>query len=385
MRASGRIGLLFLFVLPSLATAASPFTSFFPKRVAADPNTAYQLTETNGPWMVFVASFAGQGAEAEARQLVFELRKGYNLPAVMHRQNYDLSQPVVGLGVDKYGNPQKMRHRQDVNFTEYAVLVGDFPTLDDRNLQKTLKKIKYMQPSSIKLTKESKSTLRFAGLRAWQKQLNSNQAKRNKGPLGQAFATRNPLLPVEYFAPKGIDKLVASMNADVQHSLLKCPGKYTVRVASFRGNVVIDQKQVKDIQATNKMESRLAEAAEKAHILTTALRARKMPAYEFHDRHESIVTVGSFDSVGSPRTDGRVEINPAVLRIMQAYGPEQRPVKGQSMVGLMPRAIQTAKHGAIPFDIQPMPIEVPQRSIAADYTARNSSSGGGVRFGGSVR
>ena len=42
-------------------------------------------------------------------------------------------------------------------------------------------------------------------------------------------------LPREYFVPKGVDDFVAKMNQGVEHSLLDCPGRYTVQVATFRG------------------------------------------------------------------------------------------------------------------------------------------------------
>ena len=44
--------------------------------------------------------------------------------------------------------------------------------------------------------------------------------------------------------------------------------------------------------------SKLEEAAYNAHLLVVALRKQGVEAYEFHDRHESLVTIGSFDSVG---------------------------------------------------------------------------------------
>ena len=54
--------------------------------------------------------------------------------------------------------------------------------------------------------------------------------------MGHAFITTNPLLPADYYAPrKGIDELVLRMNKGVTHSLLDCPGKYTVQVAHFMG------------------------------------------------------------------------------------------------------------------------------------------------------
>ena len=71
--------------------------------------------------------------------------------------------------------------------------------------------------------------------------------------------------------------------------------------------------------------------------LTVALRTRGVEAYEFHDRHESIVTVGSFDSVGQPRVDGKTEINPAVHQVMAMYGATRQPIPGQGSLGLQPR------------------------------------------------
>ena len=49
--------------------------------------------------------------------------------------------------------------------------------------------------------------------------------EREARPMGQAFFTRNPLLPREYFVPKGVDPFVAKMNEGVEHSLLDCPGQ----------------------------------------------------------------------------------------------------------------------------------------------------------------
>ena len=145
--------------------------------------------------------------------------------------------------------------------------------------------------------------------------------KNPKGPLGHAFVTTNPLLPKEYFVPKGIDPFVAEMNQDVKHSLLDCPGKYTVQVATFRGQSILDQKKIQhELEKGNKVSgSKLAEAAEQAHRLTEALRIKGYDAYEFHDRYSSIVTVGSFKNVGTPRQDRKIEINPQVLAIINTF------------------------------------------------------------------
>src|SRR6185369_17563432 len=93
-----------------------------------------------------------------------------------------------------------------------------------------------------------------------------------RGPMAQAFFTRNPLLPREYFVPKGVDKFVAKMNEGVEHSLLDNPGRQTVQVATFRGNVILqtsskDDSDTKSFWSKHKSSDKdpLVEPAENAH------------------------------------------------------------------------------------------------------------------------
>lgn len=334
------------------------------KRIAVDPDNSYPISESHGPWMILAASFAGEGAEEDARQLVQELRRRFKWNAVTCKQHYDYTQPVRGKGINEFGDPKMMRYRQNGAFDEIAVLIGDFASVDAPELQATLDAVKYCRPECLQLdSKTADTSLRFAGLRAWHKKINGNEEKRRKGPLGQAFVTRNPLLPQEYFTPVGIDPLVERINSGVEHSLLGCPGNYSVRVATFRGNVIIDPKEVARVESTGQMQSQLMQAAERAHQLTGMLRKRGVEAYEFHDRHESIVTVGSFVSVGEPRADGRTEIDARVLKVMNNYGARQQPLPGGGQSGLQPRSL-----GGIPFDVQPIPVAVPKKSVARAYT-----------------
>ena len=68
------------------------------------------------------------------------------------------------------------------------------------------------------------------------------------------------------------------------YSLLDCPGKYTVQVATFKGKVIIQQNEIRAIEDGKPMESELAEAAQKADKLARALRMKGYEAYQFHDR-----------------------------------------------------------------------------------------------------
>ena len=375
-----RIFLLIVAVLVSnQAIAKSPFSFISFKKSKSVAKSSHLLTEDNGPWMIFVSAFAGSGAEAEARQLVESLRKEFKVNAYLHRQHYDFTENVKGKGFNKYGEPKKMKYNSDMEFDEVAVLVGDFQSVTDPRLQKILKGIKYASSEQLALRggKESPTTRRFAGIRSLQKKITKNGEKRRKGPLGNAFATRNPMIPKEAMAPKGLDPLLIEMNRRVKYSLLENPGKYTVRVASFRGQVVIDQKKIYEIQNNKRrMDGRINDTDDKAEELAAILRAKDIEAYVYHDRHESIVTVGSFAEIGSKRKDGKIELVPRVAQIIQTYGPEKTRIPGASSqyAGIQPRAITIGKGPSKKqyiFDVAPQPIVVPRRSIATDYLSSN--------------
>jgi hypothetical protein len=341
--------------------AAKPWELLIPfKRVDADAGKEYRLTENQGPWMILTTSFAGPGAEQQAQTLVLELRKAFNVEAYIHRQSYDFTEPVVGLGVNRYGGPKMMRHANAAKFDEIAVLTGNFEDVNDPKLDKMLNEIKYAHPDCLDVAKNKSTTQRFIGLRELQRRLTPDPDKKQQGPMGNAFVTRNPLLPQEYFVPQGLDPFVEAMNRDLEYSLLKNRGQYSVRVAAFRGASTMKPSD------EDKMPNKLEDAAVKAHELAVLLRKKGVEAYEFHDRYESIVTVGSFESIGSKQPDGTTELNPAVHRLMQEYGPQKQALPGQAGLGLTPRAMN-----GIPFDIQPVPVQVPRTSIATAYRRGN--------------
>jgi len=350
------------------AWAAPPWANLIPfQRVEADAEKSYELTEDNGPWLIMATSFTGAGAEKDANDLVLELRKDYGLKAYTWHQSYDYTDSVVGKGYDRYGGPKKMRYMNDVQFTSYVVMVGDFETVEESGVEKTLNKIKTAKPKVFQDSYTVKNDT-IKTIRQKLREAIDSEDDKEKGPMGNAFVTRNPLLPEEYFRPKGMDELVLSMNRESRHSLLNCPGKYTVRVATFRGAVELDQKKIEEIEKKNIVSgTRLAVAAEKAEKLAAALRKQGVEAYSFHDRAESIVTVGSFETVGTPRRDGKIEINPNVKRIMDGYkgGTGTAQIEGGTSPSYKPKSLN-----GIVFDVQPLPVEVPKVSIAADYARR---------------
>ena len=356
-------GVLLLLVVGA-ARAASPWPF---KKVTADPKADYWLTENNGPWSVSAASFQGDKAEEQARELVLELRREYQLPAYLFRKRFNLSKGVEGRGVDRYGEPLKMRYNQGNDISEIAVLVGDFSAVDDKQAQKTLQKVKSLRPKS--LDREDSAQTHAETRRFFQANVAKEKARAKFGPLAGAFMIPNPLLPKEYFAPKGVDKFVISMNKGVKHSLLNCQGKYTVKVATFSGAILIDQAKIQAVESgQGKIGSRLHDAAEKAHSLTEALREKGVEAYEFHDRYSSIVTVGSFDSLGTTLPDGRIDLSPAIYKIMRQYGADANSVATSG------ESAKAKKLKNIPFDVSPMPVEVPKQTISGDFARTASRS-----------
>jgi hypothetical protein len=358
----------------SVASAQAPWQklNMFRPKVEADEQADYSVTEDNGPWMIMAATFAGKGGEQQAKDLILELRKKHRLEGHLHSKEFDYTQPVQGLHIDEFGNPKKLKHRRAYKSQEYAVLVGNYASADDPQAQRDLERIKSLEPETLKTSKTKTTNQQLA---SWRKLIGKMDANRRgdnagtaKGPMSRAFITTNPLLPEQFFATRGVDKLVESMNQGVKHSLLDCPGKYTVQVATFMGKVVIDQTKVQQILAEDRpVEGGLVEAAEKANKVCMALREKGYEAYEFHDRGMSIVTVGSFDSVGTPREDGKTEIHPKVHKIMQTFAAkDQDQTFGYSNVlGKRPKSLEGIK-----LDAQPMPVTVPKRSFSSTLRSR---------------
>jgi len=219
--------------------AAPPWGSLFSlRRVEANPEKSYQLTEEEGPWLILAATFSGEGAQEQAHALVLELRRRYKLPAYVHKMRFDFDKKPDGRGYNRFVHPQKLTYRRGSEIEEIAVLVGDFPSIDDPTAKEILKKIKFAEPDCLDIEKVKQTNLSLAAWRDLQKQLHRKLSKHEttktkKGPMGHAFMTRNPLRAGEC-STKGLDPFVVKMNRGVKHSLLDCPGKFTVQVAHFR-------------------------------------------------------------------------------------------------------------------------------------------------------
>lgn len=367
-----------LFGVCAAAVAAPPWGDLISsKTVQAEQGKAYPLTEENGPWMIMTSSFSGDGAEKQAQDLVYELRKKYKLPAYTYKGHFDLGE-AQGRGLDEFGNQKKFQYAKYKDskdrekarrpeLTEIAVLVGNYQSPEDPDAQKALQKIKVTTPECLEIKEGTKTNQSLVGLRRLISETVGGDQK--KGPMSHAFITPNPVLPSEFFSQrKGVDPVILALNEGVPYSLLDCPGKYTVQVATFKGQVIIKQDEIKAIQnGDREMKGELAKAAEKADKLTKALRVKGYEAYQFHDHYASIVTVGSFDSVGTPRSDGKTEINPEIHKIMNTFGAKPTTLPGQTTPVTPLRTLV-----GIPFDIQSIPVEAPKRSFSTAMRNRNA-------------
>lgn len=373
-------------------TTAGPLKNLF-RRVDANPEREYTLTPDNGPWIIMAASFAGEGAYDQARELVQELRSKYKLEAFQFRKHFDYDKDgALGLQVDRnglpagkakrvdrFGNPLKMQTLRE-EMDEWAVVVGNYNNLDDAQAQRDLYTIKDADPDALNVIKireagKQRTYQVLAGFRLMskyeaQEHIQDMQQKLNKasgdprikirsetqrwGPMGSAFLTRNPLRPEEDPANASIDKFVYDMNKDVENGLLQNNGKYTVKVATFTGGNIVDQRKIDDYLhgVDQEFSNRLEKAAINAHQLAVALRAKGVEAYEFHDRKASIVCVGGFNNLGTQLPNGQIQLSPDIERTIQMF----TPVNGQpqTLIG-------------IPFDVTPMVVHVPRRSIGSDY------------------
>ncbi len=375
---------------PALAAGA------FWKQSPESPTStnAPALTAERGPWMVMAASFSGPAGETEARQLVGELREQFGLPAYYYGMTFQLGDGNPGRGIDQYGGRIKRRYQRGNEVLQHAVLVGDFPSLSNPAAQKMLQQIKHLRPAALTDNDGQPTSQSLAAVRKFHNLIHQKLGKpQAKGPLGHAFLTKNPLLPKEYFVPPGVDPKVAKWNQDLEFSLLTCPGNFSMRVATFKGRRSFQGANQPVAEETPKKTSdALVKAAENAHLLTAALREKGWEAYEFHDRHESYVAVGSFQDATVQPNGTILLTHPDAKTIIETFGArsphnifnrpaqqdlllEQRQkAKFQQLLGdnkaHLGQGFHPKRFVGLPFDIDPQPVRVPRQSVSSAY-ARN--------------
>ena len=359
----------------------------FRRHVEADEQKTYWLSENDGPWLIFCASFGGEHGLRQASDLVLELRRDHKLKAMVYKMKFDYAETVSGVGWEKYVNAmgaedkrvRQMEYANTRDTEDIAVVVGDFPAIDDRRAEQILDRIKHLKPAALTVDEVHPTSQRLGTLREIQRRVSGDAEMKEKGPMRQAFMIQNPLLPAEYFNQQTIDTTILSLNRGIKYSLLNCPKPYSVRVATFRGestfqlSEIARQKQeesrlIKTGHAIGK--SRLAEAGEKATRLTAELRKLGVEAYEFHDRYESYVCVGGFDWVIRKNDAGREIWNDDVVKVIQDYRARSKSSLA-SAPRLDPRPFPASAAPASPSTCSRSPFKSPSLRPAVNSLLKN--------------
>ena len=378
-RRSLSIGLIVIGISLFQATITEGQLNIFKK--AQPREESLDLAQNHGPWLIMCASFVGDAGEAQAQKLVAELRH-YKMDAYLYRHSFDYSDTIKSIPSIGFQPPPDMQSApipiqvapaHADKFEEIAVVVGNFASLDDNNAQQTLDKIKTMKPSTLSINEYTSTNQRMGTLRAMQRSISPDPNAREKGPMGSAFLMPNPLLPDEFFEAPAVDKVIVKLNKGIKYSLLDCPGNYTVRVATFKGEQTFHAREIdrkkREFESQLKSgkpleESKLADAMVKANLLCLALRKMGVEAWEFHDHNESYVCVGSFDWAKRQTATGE-ETNSEIAEVILKFKPKEVIEYGQRQ--MKQRTINILKDVDIKFDVQPLPVVVPKAPASTGF------------------
>jgi len=313
-----------------------------------------QLSEVDGPWMILAASFAGEEGKQKAQSLAEELSSVYGMPAFIHEEKFDFGGKLNTDSPDG----RMARYANQAKYQAYAVLAGEYDSVDHPQLIKDLKRLKALKPKSLEgeVIDSNQEDNPLVAVRKLQQSLMKRTGKTDTSPLKNAFATTNPMLPEEFFSAPEVDSFVMELNSQVQFSLLENTGRYTVVVRTFSGlGAIVDGRQDKEfVPSSERMDNCAANADE----MTQALRKEGVEAYQFHDRNRSLVTIGSFESLGQQSPGGKFQFTAEIRQIMQKYcAGGQAPPAEYKGSGVVANNI-----ALIPFDVRPTPIAVPRKS-----------------------
>jgi hypothetical protein len=319
----------------------------FQRRGASE--SKLELQDKHGPWLILAATFSGDDAKSNAVAFAKELGNRLRVPTFIMQQEFKEEQAVAKgerIRTDKLGRliPKQLSARYANNFPNHsvAVLVGEFHSKDDPQIDGLLQKVRDFVPKS--------------NIPGFAERENIN------------FLTRNPLLPEDFFQAPKIDRFVEDLNRQdwIKHSVLDCPGRFTVRVATFRGSEVITvaAESGSGSDPTNALDR----AASKAHKLTTALRSRGVEAYEFHDRYGSYVMIGSFDALGQELKDGQFQYDPGIVAILQEYCGYREVTAKDPITGAVSKTFTLKSEGRIPFDVEGKATAVPRPETSRIYS-----------------
>ena len=365
---------LIALVLPAHAAPPSLLRMFgrAGSRTASTEPTV--LCEADGPWLILAHTFIGEGSEGKADQLAAELSEHFRTPAFVHRQSFDfagdvsLGNPVGGVSQASFEQSQRasgkrLRYANDIQYQAHAVLLGEFDTTDHPGIESLLSSVKSYQSSSFGSPQANEEAEALSNpvtaVKAFHERLTRRKATPS-GPMHSAFVTRNPILPADFVHGPPVDAFIRGLNADTPHSLLQCTGQYTVIVRTFAGTSQIVGGANPKPESDDPKDGTLAQAAYDANNMVARLRKGGVEAYQYHDRTRSIVTVGSFDSLGNETAGGGFAYDPGIQRVIREYSALNVAADVAQKVRPTAAGIPVNHIGRMPYDIHPSPIAVPQ-------------------------
>jgi len=336
-------------------------------RVEADESKSYELSEEDGPWMILASTLVGEGARGRAQRLALEIRSDLGLPAFIYNEKFDFTGNVR---FDQQ-TAKPARYANRYQYEAYAVLVGEYDRVEHPSIDRDLQRIKTAKPAVLQdpneMAAETSNINPVTTIKAVVNKLKSISPDQHEGPMGNAFVTRNPMLPEEYFQAPPVDSFVHQLNEGLEFSLLECDGEFTVVVKTFEGlGTIVDGKRDKKFEPSVK---RMAKFAEDAAKMTRALRAKGVEAYQFHDRNRSLVTVGSFASLGRQLPGGKFEYAPQIRQVVSEYSALNVEPALARQVPTGTKGMASKNIALIPFDVHPTPIKVPKLSKRSLYGA----------------
>lgn len=293
-----------LLVLAGLAALLA--TATYSSAIDADPKKDYPVKPETGAYLICAASYTGPEAPQLARELAYEIRSRYGLPAYV----FNRSDEERRRQKEERDRLQQMYPQADLSKLrrvriqeQCVVLVGGYKDME--TARKALDDIK-----KLKLTKERLMPFVFSGSggdsgKATDKNSKTDVQGAFVSPFVDSFVVPNPTVKRDRAPDPKQDKFLKELNAGEDYSLLRCKQPWTLMVAVFHGTSVI-QSQAAAPTFLDKILGRdtgeaLAASGLNAHNFAEALRKIGFDAYVLHTRQSSIVTVGGFSAKDDPR------------------------------------------------------------------------------------
>lgn len=352
--------------MPAVTTEAAPpsLLKLFGKAKPIDQADSFVLTEEDGPWLLLATTFVGENAKERAQKTAIEIRNELRLPAFIYKEDFNFT----GIAGTDQATGKRARYANPHHYQAYAVLVGEYDSVNHESIDTDLARLKsadldvFRDPDEV--AAEYNTNTPASMIKAFGEHLFKTRKGRGRNPMAAAFVTRNPMLPESYFQQPEVDSFVKQLNEGTEFCLLEADGKFTVVVRTFNAcGTILGAKNQDEFKPS---EERMAKFARQADKMVQELRKQGEEAYQYHDRERSVVTIGSFETLGRELPDGSFQYEPEIRRVMHQYSAlnasHAKRVPGRQGVA--------ANHVAmIPFDVQPTPIAIPKASKRSLYSA----------------